>query len=150
MYAKINNEAVETYPYSIGDLRRDNPNVSFPRNLDVETLNAFGVYTVAATATPDIDHTQRVNEGTPTLESGSWVQTWVVEDISAEELAALTERRAGDMRNTRNGRLAGSDWTQISDAPVDAAVWAVYRQALRDVTDQAGFPWSIEWPTKPE
>jgi len=45
--------------------------------------------------------------------------------------------------------LAQSDWTQVADAPVDATVWATYRQALRDITDQAGFPNDINWPTQP-
>ena len=53
------------------------------------------------------------------------------------------------VRQERNERLTSSDWTQVADAPVDAAAWAVYRQALRDVTSQAGFPWTIDWPVTP-
>lgn len=49
------------------------------------------------------------------------------------------------VRATRNSKLAQCDWTQLPDAPVDAAVWAVYRQALRDITTQAD-PFNIEWP----
>jgi len=45
--------------------------------------------------------------------------------------------------------LSDSDWTQVADAPVDQAAWAVYRQALRDITDQEGFPYSVNWPTAP-
>jgi hypothetical protein len=63
--------------------------------------------------------------------------------------AALQERQAADARDTRNVLLAASDWTQVADAPVDQAAWATYRQALRDVTAQAGFPDAIEWPTAP-
>ena len=57
---------------------------------------------------------------------------------------------ADDVRNERNARLVQSDWTQVADAPVDQAAWAVYRQELRDVTEQAGFPAAVEWPIKPE
>ncbi len=53
------------------------------------------------------------------------------------------------MREDRNRRLADTDWTQLADAPVNAQAWATYRQALRDVTAQAGFPWDIAWPEKP-
>jgi len=64
----------------------------------------------------------------------------------AEELSAQAHR----VRAERNIRLQASDWTQVADAPVDQAAWAVYRQALRDVTAQAGFPWNVQWPAKPE
>lgn len=52
------------------------------------------------------------------------------------------------VRTERNKLLADCDWTQLPDAPVDAAEWAVYRQALRDVTSQAN-PDNIEWPVSP-
>jgi len=49
----------------------------------------------------------------------------------------------------RNQYLAQSDWTQVADAPVDRAVWATYRQTLRDVPSQPDFPLTIAWPTEP-
>jgi hypothetical protein len=52
-------------------------------------------------------------------------------------------------RNKRNALLTQSDWTQVADAPVDTQAWATYRQALRDITDQAGFPENIDWPVSP-
>lgn len=52
------------------------------------------------------------------------------------------------VRAGRNSRLAASDWTQLPDAPVDAAAWAEYRQELRDITDQAD-PFNIVWPSEP-
>jgi hypothetical protein len=61
-----------------------------------------------------------------------------------------TEALATAARTQRNGLLAASDWTQVADAPVDQAAWATYRQALRDVTTQTGFPTSIAWPVTPE
>jgi len=53
-------------------------------------------------------------------------------------------------RRQRNKILKASDWTQVADAPVDQAAWATYRQALRDIPQQAGFPDDVTWPTKPE
>jgi hypothetical protein len=53
------------------------------------------------------------------------------------------------VRSVRDKKLADSDWTQVADAPVDKAVWATYRQALRDITAQSGFPWTITWPDAP-
>lgn len=60
-----------------------------------------------------------------------------------------TAKQAERVREQRNDLLTSSDWTQVADAPVDQAEWAEYRQALRDVTTQEGFPWTIEWPTQP-
>jgi len=62
-----------------------------------------------------------------------------------------TERTAM-ARNARAGRdrlLAACDWTQLPDAQCDSSAWAAYRQALRDLTDQPGFPENINWPTPP-
>jgi len=52
-------------------------------------------------------------------------------------------------RETRTKKLAETDWTQLTDAPVNSALWATYRQALRNVPTQTGFPWDITWPVQP-
>jgi len=52
------------------------------------------------------------------------------------------------VRNERNQSLIASDWTQLSDAPVEAEAWATYRQALRDITTQSD-PFNINWPVAP-
>jgi hypothetical protein len=64
--------------------------------------------------------------------------------------AAKDAEQAKSVRTSRGEKLKDCDWTQVADAPVDKAVWATYRQALRDVTQQSGFPWTITWPTQPE
>lgn len=72
---------------------------------------------------------------------------------AAEQEAAYKAKidadQAKSVRDHRTTKLAECDWTQLADAPVDKAAWATYRQALRDVTKQAGFPWDIEWPVAP-
>ena len=64
--------------------------------------------------------------------------------------ASKDAEQAKSVRATRGEKLAECDWTQVADAPVDKAVWATYRQALRDVTTQTGFPWTITWPDEPQ
>ena len=66
--------------------------------------------------------------------------------ITAEQIA--TEIAA--LRALRNAKLSQSDWTQLPNSPVDKAVWEVYRQALRDIPTQSGFPDNVIWPTQPE
>jgi hypothetical protein len=66
---------------------------------------------------------------------------------------ASPEDLAATARSKRDALLAASDWTQLPDSPLSAdarAAWATYRQALRDITDQKGFPGVIEWPEAPE
>jgi len=57
--------------------------------------------------------------------------------------------QAKSVRADRTKRLTDSDWTQIADSTADKTAWATYRQALRDITSQAGFPWTIDWPEAP-
>jgi len=53
------------------------------------------------------------------------------------------------VRSKRDALLAASDWTQVADAPVDAAVWATYRQQLRDLPQNYILPDEVEWPEEP-
>jgi hypothetical protein len=80
---------------------------------------------------------------------GKWYTKHSVVEMSAEAIASKDAEQAKAMRDQRGEKLAESDWTQVADAPVDKAVWATYRQALRDITTQSGFPWSITWPDAP-
>jgi hypothetical protein len=70
--------------------------------------------------------------------------------MEAEYAAGADDRAAEEVRTKRDSLLAASDWTQVADAPVDQAAWATYRQALRDMPSQAGFPNTINWPVEPE
>jgi hypothetical protein len=67
--------------------------------------------------------------------------------IDAEQAQAQLPEQ---IRKQRNALLAKCDWTQISDCTVDKQAWATYRQELRDVTAQAGFPADVAWPTPPQ
>ncbi len=81
---------------------------------------------------------------------GKWYTKYSVAEMDAEAIAAKDVEQAKAMRDQRGEKLKDSDWTQVADAPVDKAVWATYRQALRDVTAQSGFPWTITWPVEPQ
>ena len=91
---------------------------------------------------------------------GKWYTKYILgpvftdgETTAAEQEAAYKARKdaeqAANVRNSRTEKLKDSDWTQIADSTADKAVWATYRQALRDVPTQAGFPWTITWPESP-
>ena len=68
-------------------------------------------------------------------------------DYNPDEREA--EQKAKEVRTQRDALLAETDWTQVADAPVDAQAYANYRQALRDVPQQSGFPTEVVWPIRP-
>lgn len=72
---------------------------------------------------------------------------------AAEQEAAYKAMKdaeqAKSVRNSRTEKLKDSDWTQIADSTADKTAWATYRQALRDITTQSGFPWEVTWPDAP-
>jgi hypothetical protein len=91
---------------------------------------------------------------------GKWYTRYILGPIfvDGEKTAAEQEveykaikdaEQAKSVREDRTRRLADSDWTQISDSTADKQAWATHRQALRDITAQVGFPWTINWPTQP-
>tara|TARA_R110000868_G_scaffold46507_2_gene153556 strand:+ start:6202 stop:6474 length:273 start_codon:yes stop_codon:yes gene_type:complete len=63
--------------------------------------------------------------------------------------ADLLAQAGSAAREQRTVLLTKSDWTQVADAPVDQQAWATYRQGLRDITSQEGFPEAIMWPVAP-
>lgn len=70
-------------------------------------------------------------------------------EVTVEEVPETAE----EIRARRDKLLADTDWTQTLDAPIDAATresMRTYRQALRDVPQQDGFPADIQWPELPE
>jgi hypothetical protein len=74
----------------------------------------------------------------------------LAEEVSFE--AKRQDRESANVRSQRDTLLQETDWVVAKSyeqgEPVPAN-WVSYRQALRDITAQAGFPYSVEWPTKP-
>jgi hypothetical protein len=147
MYAKLNNGLIEKYPYTIGELRKDNPNTSFPSQISKETLTEYGVVEVQEVPAPQINHTQNLIESTPVFEDNVWKQKWAVLAASPEDIQERTLQAEAQVRAERNARLTASDWTQGKDIPDSVSqAWVPYRQALRDLTSQGGFPFDVVWP----
>lgn len=131
-------------------LRSENPNTSFPAVLTPEIINDFGYDPVLEgpqpTLIPPYQYAQR--DGVVEV-NGQWFTHYIAAEPDEDGKAAMDAAQAQRVREDRNERLAACDWTQLPDAPVDAAAWAAYRQELRDISSQAGFPWGVVWPLKP-
>ena len=149
MYVKVTNGNAEIY--SIGKLRKDNPNTSFPRKIPEATLAAYDVYPYTTAEQPDFDQrTQKLNAGSITQVDGAWVEGWSITDKTAEEITAYDDAAAAAVRSSRDSLLAETDYLALSDNTLSAEM-ATYRQALRDITTHANFPnlEDADWPTKP-
>lgn len=128
------------------------PNTSFPSTGDYGTfLEDNSLYLVYSWEEFD-PSVEKLTNTSPYLKDGK-VYTYIKELKTAEELAADAEKAKliaeSSIREQRNQLLKDSDWTQVADAPVDKTAWATYRQALRDVTAQEGFPFNVVFPTPP-
>ena len=147
MYLRIvNNQTV--YPYSLENLKSDNPRTSFPSEMTELVMNEYDVYEVRQTPKPN-DYTKNITEGTPILVEGVYYQNWQQTDASISEINSRIESKWVEIRQIRNELLLECDWTQLSDIPTETkTAWQTYRQELRDVTSQSN-PFSIVWPAKP-
>lgn len=140
MYVKITNGTASEY--TIGQLRRDNSNVSFPRQIPDSLLAEYNVYPYTYVS---VEYDPLTQVSTPDSFSqdaeGNWVKTFQVSNV--DQSVAET-----NIRQRREDLLKETDYLALSDNTLTSAM-STYRQALRDVTAQSGFPFSVVWPTKP-
>jgi len=85
-------DTVVSWPYSYAQLRRDNPDVSFPREVDDAWLAGYDIYKVAPTSQPAYDLTKNIVEGQPQRIAGVWTQVWTQVPASLEEIVARTKQ----------------------------------------------------------
>ncbi len=152
MYVKITNGSVDTYPYSVGELRRANPNVTFPKKIPDALLAEYGVYLVTETDQPSYTpRTQNIaQETTPILVGDAWTVDWTITDKTTEEIAEYDADTATTNRATRDAKLAETDFYALSDVTMSSEMQS-YRQSLRDITTHENWPnlEDADWPTAP-
>jgi len=125
--------------------------------LTPEVMEAIGVDPVfeGPQATGGTVYQYSMRQGVEQQADGKWYTKYVLGPVfsNAEDEAAYKARKdaeqADGVRRQRNEKLVECDWTQLADAPANNAAWAIYRQALRDIPLQDGFPWVVTWPEKP-
>jgi len=151
-------------------LRNDNPQTSFPKQITTEILDSYGYDAVlngpAATVTAPYEISTR--SGVEEVD-GKWFTKFVVgpvftdttdedgnvttaADNEAAYRASIDDAAAKSVREQRDQKLSACDWTVLTDSPLTTAkktAWKTYRQALRDITAGDDFPHSVTWPTEP-
>ena len=145
--AKIEGEKI-----TVSDYRELFPSTSFPPSGPSAEFMAENGCMGVTVFKPHDRRTEKLVPATPYVE-GDTVYTVDVEPLTQEEIDAATASQAAQVRAARDRILAQSDWRVIkaleSNIPQDFE-WAAYRQALRDISKQAGFPWDVQWPTDPD
>ena len=114
-----------------------------------EILVELNASVVLEGPTPTITRYQGIARDGVEQIDGQWFTKWKTVDFEDAVKTIVDEQQAKSVREQRDTKLKDTDWTQVSDAPVDKTTWATYRQALRDLPKQTGFPWEITWPTEP-
>lgn len=121
---------------------------------ELEILNVWPVYPTTPNLTPALN--QKVVESTPVLNSqdNKYYQTWVLVELTRQEIEEKTKQRWEEVRRARNHALAQADIMVLPDlweryTPEQRTIWSNYRQALRDIPTENGDPFSIVWPEHP-
>ena len=155
-----------------GAIRKLHPNTSLPRVWTADICEFLGIDPVLAAPAPAPSGEYKVvsRNGVTQDANGNWVEAYVERDMFADYVdedgvtvtkasqeEAYTARKDAEAataaRATRDGLIASCDWMAIKafeGGTTVSAEWATYRQALRDVSAQEGFPNDITWPEKPE
>ena len=144
MHIKLTNGVPDKY--TLGQLRRDNPNTSFPKLIPDELLASYDVYPYTRPEPDEYDRLAwRLIDDEFVNVNGAWILPYKLEALPLDEAES-------NVRRKRDRDLQKCDWVVIKNTEKGTNIpveWEVYRQALRDITGQAGFPYSVEWPTKP-
>ena len=140
MYVKV----IDGSPilYSLWDLKKDNPNTSFPSEMSDKNLEIWSVYPCVEGEVPVLSECEDIVRSNITQVNGVWTQNY-------SKVSWPRDQATQYVREKRNALLSETDWMALSDSNMTDP-WKNYRQALRDITTQEGFPFSIIWPTKPE
>jgi len=146
-----------------GEVRRMHSNTSLPRVWDADTCAFLGIDPVLAAPKPEPSaaYKQVGRNGAVQDANNNWVEAYTETDMFADTTedgvtttkaehetayqARLDADAAAGVRTTRDAKLAETDWTASTDVTMTAEMTA-YRQALRDVPAQSGFPNTIDWP----
>ncbi len=155
---------------SQGEFRSRNKGTSFPKVWTPELVDELGLDPVFETPAPTVTRYQTAFKDGIEQVDGKWVWKWAIGPVftdftnedgavvtAAEQEAAykarIDDEAAKSVRAERDRLIAETDWLVIKNLELNQNVpgrLEIYRQDLRDVPQQAGFPHNVTWPTKPE
>jgi len=159
MYAKVNQDkkTIITYPYTYHSFKKDYPSVSLPikKFEDREYMKEkYGIIVVVKEEPPFYNEETHyvIWQEIPEYLNGRYVLRAVLKEFKPPEEDTLRyEEIKNEIERARRADLAMSDWTQLPDVSEEIQLkWREYRQQLRDIPSQVGYPLDITWPVRPE
>ena len=153
MYVKIENSTCTAWGLDVDSIKFIHPNTSFPLDWAGGVIDSCEYLIPREIPIPIHDSaTQVVIEAKAVLIDGVWTRQWEVKEIPEDARIMIKRDATMSNVNIRNNLLEKSDWTQLPDAPLSPTQkqeFVVYRQALRDITEQDRFPFNVTWPVNP-
>lgn len=148
MHAKIENGKVIEV---IDNIRQYCKEISLPVDITQDELLPDGFVYINPSLAPEYNsNTQKLIQDLPVFNNGKWVAGYKIADLSNSEKDAFYQNAAVSVRAQRDLLISQTDWTQGKDIDDSISLlWVDYRQALRDVTAQEGFPFNVTWPELP-
>lgn len=142
------------YPYDINEHIANNPSTyaklySFEDDETTETLISSSIFCVVESDTI-VSHSlyQYATEVTPVQSGSVYVKTYSIQNLSTQEIDEAIEYRWDYVRKKRDKLLSETDYLALQDTETLTEEWTIYRQSLRDITNQSD-PFNVNWPTKP-
>jgi hypothetical protein len=144
------------------ELKKFHSNMSMPKIWNSNIHDALGVDPVNVVGKPEVSgqYKKIIRDGVEQDSKGNWCEKWTEVDMFSDTDEATKEEQEAEyqtqidadearkVRADRNQKLQDTDWMGMSDVAMSTG-WATYRQALRDVPNQEGFPHEVEWPEEP-
>ena len=132
---------------SDSEFRLRHKHTSFPRIIDEPLQDQFGIDMIfegpQKQGPPPYSYTYR--DGIEKI-GDKWYTKY---SIKQQDKKQIDDNQANNIRNRRNNLIKESDWRAVSDRQLEPE-WKEYRQALRDISEQEGFPHDVEWPVDPD
>lgn len=156
LYVKVENDEPVKYPVSYEDIYKEilEPAGKSKLPLDAEFLETNGYFSVVPQNAPTVAPTTKLTMELPLLVNGIYYENYVMTEMTEEEKNANYEAKAFEVRESRNAMLRETvdrmnpiRWESMTTEEKNS--WVVYRQALLDIPNQDGFPYTVEWPTTP-
>lgn len=143
MLVKAHKNNITTY--SIEQLKKDNPGISFPKEISNELLETFNIFRVVTAPAPVIDIKTHHYTSNIIYKDGTYIQEWSIIKLPQKDAE-------NNVRAHRNYLLTDSDWVVLlhyERGQVPPKEWLTYRQTLRDISLQPEFPYNVKWPDIP-
>jgi len=156
LYVKLDeNRNIVKYPYLLSHFQLEFPDIKINSLSEIESVNLEKnhIYPVQLHTPPDTTTNQKLQMANPLFVDGKWHQEWEIRNLTEQEIETRDYKLSLNRRAYRNKLLSESDWVVTKSVELGTPIpdeWLQYRQALRDLPTQPGFPHMVQFPKSPD